>query len=543
MSKDPWLSIIGIGEDGLAGLPPAAQQAIGHAELLVGGARHLALAGPARCETLAWPSPLQDAFPMILARRGRPTVILATGDPFFHGVGSLIAAHIDASEFAVFPAPSAYMLAAAKLGWPGQDCLRISLHGRALERIIRHLQPGAKILALSWDESTPRKLAALLTRSGFGASRLVVLEALGGPRETIRATSAEAFAIDNIDPLNMIALEVIAEPAARTIPFTPGLPDEWFEHDGQITKRDIRAVTLSALRPLQGQMLWDVGAGSGSVGIEWMLSHPSCRTIAIEARSDRAERLRRNALALGVPDLTIIEGTAPAAFAGLAPPDAAFIGGGATDPGLLDAVIAALKSGGRLVVNAVTLETQALLIEQHARHGGDLIQLSIARVDTVGAFHALKPAMAVLQWAWSKPDAGLESSAGPLLAIGVGCKSGVSADSVMALIETACAQIEGKATALYTAEEKHAEPALAEAALRLDLPLHYLTRAALKQAAPRAMTKSPRVLALFGVPSIAETAALAGAGPNSRLMLPRIAANGVTCAIATCAIAVSKVKA
>jgi len=402
-STSPWLSIVGIGEDGIKGLPSAAQHAISQAELLVGGARHLALIGKTSGEQLMWPSPLRDAFPAILARRGKPVVVLATGDPFFHGVGSMIAELIGPKEISVFPAPSAYTLAASRLGWAGQDCHRISLHGRALERIIPLLHPGAKILALSWDGTTPEKLTRLLTQKGFGPSQLTVLEAIGGPREKIRTMQADHFIEDNIDALNMIAIEGVADSGAKPIPFVPGLPDDWFEHDGQITKRDIRAVTLSSLRPLHGQLLWDAGAGSGSVSIEWMLSDPSCRAIAIEARPDRASRIQRNALSLGVPDLKIVEAEAPAAFAGLPAPDAIFVGGGATDPNVIDQAMQALKPRGRLVVNAVTLETQALLMARRTNHGGDLIQLSIARLDEVGTFHALRPAMAVLQWTWVKP--------------------------------------------------------------------------------------------------------------------------------------------
>jgi precorrin-6Y C5,15-methyltransferase (decarboxylating) len=401
--SSPWLSIVGIGEDGVEALPLAAQKVIASAELLVGGARHLALIGKVSGQHLIWPSPLQDAFPAILARRGRPVVVLATGDPFFHGVGSLIADRMNLNEFRVFPAPSAYTLAACRLGWAGQNCNRISLHGRALERIVPLLHPGVKILALSWDDTTPEKLARLLTGKGFGPSKLTLLEALGGPREKIRMMQADHFGAEHIVALNMIAIEVVADSGARPIPFVPGLPDDWFEHDGQITKRDIRSVTLSSLRPLHGQMLWDVGAGSGSVAIEWMLSDPSCRAIAIEARADRAGRIERNALSLGVPGLKIIEGDAPAAFAGLPAPDAIFVGGGATDPRVIDQALLALKPQGRLVVNAVTLETQALLMAQRGNHGGDLIQLSIARLDEVGTFHALRPAMAVLQWTWVKP--------------------------------------------------------------------------------------------------------------------------------------------
>jgi precorrin-6Y C5,15-methyltransferase (decarboxylating) len=398
----PWLSIVGLGEDGLIGLSAAALQAISQAECIFGGARHLALIGETRGERIAWPSPLQNAFPTILARRGRRVAILATGDPFFHGVGSLLSSLIDRKEFAVYPIPSAYALAANRMGWAGQDCRRISLHGRPLERIVPFLHPNAKILALSWDGSTPALLASLLKSKGFGLSRITVLEAMGGPNEQIRAAQADAFALEAIDPLNTIALQVVADDAARPLPFTPGLPDAWFDTDGQITKREIRAVTLSALRPLQGQLLWDVGAGSGSVAIEWMLSDQSCRAIAIEAREDRAVRIQTNAVSLGVPDLKIVVDRAPAAFASLPAPDAIFIGGGATDAGLLDHAMGALKPYGRLIVNAVTLETQALLIAQHAHHGGDLIQLSVSRVDSVGTFHALRPAMAVLQWTWIK---------------------------------------------------------------------------------------------------------------------------------------------
>ncbi|WP_181706431.1 precorrin-6y C5,15-methyltransferase (decarboxylating) subunit CbiE [Chthonobacter rhizosphaerae] len=410
-SAPRWLTLVGLGEDGLDGLIPAARAALMQAELVVGGARHLALAAPMTlqtgAETLPWPSPLEGAFPAILARRGRPVAVLATGDPFFHGIGSVLAAHVDPAEMAAFPAPSAYALACARLGWAGQHVVRVSLHGRALARIRPHLHDGARILALSWDGSTPETLARLLAAEGFGRTRLTVMEAMGGPRERIAAATAAGFALADIDPLNTVALEVVADPGARALPFTPGLPDDWFESDGQITKREVRAVTLSSLRPTRGQLLWDVGAGSGSVGIEWMLADPSCRAVAVEPRADRAARVARNVEAFGVPDLRVVAGEAPAALDGLPAPDAVFIGGGAGDPGVIDACLAALKPGGRLVVNAVTLETQALLVDRHGRHGGDLVQLSVARADRIGgaagAFRGLRPAMAVLQWVAERP--------------------------------------------------------------------------------------------------------------------------------------------
>jgi precorrin-6Y C5,15-methyltransferase (decarboxylating) len=398
-----WLTLVGLGEDGADGLSPAATRAIAQAGLVVGGARHLALVDTGAAETLAWPSPLEAAIPAILARRGRPVVVLATGDPFFHGIGSVLAGVVDPAEMTCHPAPSAYSLAAARLGWAGQDCVRISLHGRALERIVPHLAPGARIIALSWDGTTPQKLAALLTSRGFGPTRLTVLERMGGPRERVRGDAAEAFAIDDVDPLNTVALSVAAGPDARVVPFTPGLPDDWFESDGQITKREVRAVTLSALMPARGGLLLDVGAGSGSVGIEWMLADPSCRTIAVEPRADRAARIARNAAAFGVPDLVVVEGTAPAALAGLPPADAVFVGGGAGATGALEAARAALKPGGRLVVNAVTLETQGLLVAEHGTHGGDLVEIAIARAEPVGGFRGLRRAMAVLQWSWTRP--------------------------------------------------------------------------------------------------------------------------------------------
>jgi precorrin-6B C5,15-methyltransferase / cobalt-precorrin-6B C5,C15-methyltransferase len=397
----PWLSLIGIGEDGAEALSPAAKRLIAGAELVVGGKRHLALAGDFAGEALPWPSPLTDAFPAILARRGRPVAVLASGDPFFHGVGSTLTRKIDADEMVCLPAPSAFSLAAARLGWAQQDCTLLSLHGHALERIIPHLQPGARILALSWDETTPKQLAALLTSRRMGGSRLVVCEAMGGPRERLTSARADAFALSPIDPLNTVGIEVTAEPGADIVPLAAGLADEMFEHDGQITKRDIRAMTLAALSPRRGELLWDVGAGAGSVAIEWMLADPSMRAVAIEAQSDRAGRIRRNAAAFGVPGLEVIEGAAPAAFEGLARPDAVFVGGGATI--VLDMAVRTLRAGGRLVVNAVTVETEALLLQRRAMLGGELKRIAIARAEPMGGKQGWRPALPVTQWVWIKP--------------------------------------------------------------------------------------------------------------------------------------------
>ncbi|MFH6782382.1 MULTISPECIES: precorrin-6y C5,15-methyltransferase (decarboxylating) subunit CbiE [Methylobacterium] len=402
-SVAPWLFVVGIGEDGRSGLSPAATAALDGAGLVVGGRRHLELAAPLAAETLAWPSPLTDAYPAILARRGQPTCVLATGDPFHYGVGAELARLVPASEIAAFPQASAFSLAAARLGWPLAEVGCLTLHGRALERVIPHLQPGARLLVLSWDGTTPGKLAALLAGRGFPRSRLVVLEAMGGPRERRRTGLAAEFAEDAIDPLNTIAVEVAAGPDAKVIPLSAGLDDGWFEHDGQLTKAEIRAVTLAALRPRAGQLLWDVGAGSGSIGIEWCLRHPANRAIAIEAREERAGRIRRNASYLGVPDLRVVVGRAPDSLAGLPAPDAAFLGGGVSDPALVAALLDALPSGGRLVANAVTLESEGLLLRLHAEHGGTLRRLSVARAEPVGHLTGWRPAMPVTQWALTKP--------------------------------------------------------------------------------------------------------------------------------------------
>jgi precorrin-6Y C5,15-methyltransferase (decarboxylating) len=384
-------------------LSHAARRALAQAELVVGGRRHLGLVGRVEAETLAWASPIEATFPAILARRGRAVCILASGDPFCFGVGSTLACHLPVAEMRCYPRPSAFSLAASRLGWAQQDCVLMSCCGRPVEALIPALHPGARLIVLSADASTPAMVARLLTERGFGPSRLIVCEAMGGPRERLREMSAEGFAAGDIDPLNTIAIEVLAGSDARLPSLVPGRPDTGFETDGQITRREIRAVTLAKLAPRPGETLWDVGAGSGSVSIEWMLAHPSNRAIAVEREAERAARIARNAAIFGVPGLDVVEGMAPAALASLPSPHAIFIGGGGTEPGVADACLAALPAGGRLVVNAVTIETQALLVGLHGRHGGSLTLLQVGEAVPVGSFHGFRPAMPVMQWAWVKP--------------------------------------------------------------------------------------------------------------------------------------------
>ncbi len=394
---------MGIGEDGVGGLGAGARDLITGAEFVFGGARHLALAAPLiRGEPKPWPSPFSLASGEVVNLRGLQVCVLASGDPFFYGVGATLAAHVPPEETWVVPAPSAFSLAAGRLGWVIPETVLVSVHGRTVDRIRPHLHTNARILALTSGADGPAALARLLTEIGFGGSRLTVLEALGGQSERTRTARARDFGISDIAALNIMAIEVAAEPHARVLAYTPGLDDALFEHDGQITKREIRAGTLSSLAPTRGQLLWDVGAGSGSIAIEWMLADASLSAIALEANAGRAARIERNAVAFGVPELDVIQGSAPEALAGLPTPDTIFVGGGGGKAGVLDVCIDALRPGGRLVANAVTLETESELIARHAALGGDLARIAVSRADPVGNKTGWRSAMPVTQWTWTK---------------------------------------------------------------------------------------------------------------------------------------------
>jgi precorrin-6Y C5,15-methyltransferase (decarboxylating) len=356
-----------------------------------------------RADVLIWPSPLAEGVAKVLVRRGRSTCVLASGDPFFFGIGATLAPQLIPGEFACHPAPSSMSLAAAKLGWPLQDTEIVSLHGRDLHDVIRYLQPGRRVLALSWDKRTPPALAQLLTARGFGRSQLHVLEALGGPEERVRCCTASELNWTDVADLNLVALDLVADAGAIVVPLRASLSDGAFEHDGQLTKQDVRAITLSALAPRAGELLWDVGAGAGSIAIEWLLSHPACRAIAIEQDAERCARIRRNASALGTSSLETIEASAPAGLSPLPKPDAVFIGGGASDPGVVDACWDALRPGGKLVINAVALETQAQLMERYAKLGGELRRISIETAVPLGAMQGFRPAMPIVQWRITKP--------------------------------------------------------------------------------------------------------------------------------------------
>lgn len=391
-----WLFVIGLGEDGIAGLAPAARTLVDQAEVLVGGERHLAMVPPGRAELLPWRRPLADTVGEIAARRGKRVAVLATGDPLWYGVATVLARHFTREEMLVIPGLSAFNLAAARLLWPLADCTTITLHGRPLERLALHLAPGARLLILSEDGTTPATVAAYLSARGWGESRLAVLEHMGGARERRVDGTAASWRHERCADLNTLAVECVAGPGTRLLSRAAGLPDDAFRHDGQITKRVVRAATLAALAPLPGALLWDVGAGAGSIAIEW-LRLDGGRAIAIEREPARAALIAANAAELGIPKLEIVTGEAPAALVDLPRPDAVFLGGGVATPGLVEATWSALAPRGRLVANAVTLAGETRLADWHARHGGRLTRIAVSEAEPLGGGHAWRPHLPVTQ--------------------------------------------------------------------------------------------------------------------------------------------------
>ncbi len=399
----PWLSIVGIGDDGLDGLAPSARALIDAAECFIGGERHLAMLPADNREKRAWPSPLTAIIDEIVSRRGTRLCVLATGDPMSYGVGVTLAKRIAISEMVIVPAPSAFSLACARLGWPLADVDTLTLHGRPLELLHPFIQPRARLLILSDSGATPAKVAQLLTERGFGGSSMTVLEHMGGPDEHCRSEHASSWDDVPSRDFNTIAVECIGGHDADVAPRVPGLPDSAFRHDGQLTKREVRAVTLSSLAPFPGALMWDIGAGCGSVAVEWMRSARGAAAICVERQAERRAMIADNALALGVPSLKVVAGTAPDGLAGLPTPDAVFIGGGISGDGLFEACWAALRPGGRLVANVVTLEGETRVSQLHGDYGGSLSRMSVSRANPVGPYIGWRPQMTVTQWQTSKP--------------------------------------------------------------------------------------------------------------------------------------------
>ncbi|NVZ12717.1 MULTISPECIES: precorrin-6y C5,15-methyltransferase (decarboxylating) subunit CbiE [unclassified Pseudomonas] len=390
----PWLTVVGIGEDGFKGLGRNARHALLRASRIIGGQRQLDLLPVCiRGERQVWPSPF--SLEPVLARRGEAVCVLASGDPMFYGVGASLARQVPADELLILPAPSSVSLAAARLGWPLQEVVTLSVVARPMAALNAHLASGVRLLVLSNDGQSPAAIATQLAERGFGASRLSVFEHLGGPDERRIDGIARDWPGEPIAALNLLAIDCVADANTARLSRLAGLPDSAFRHDGQLTKRDVRAMTLARLAPMPGELLWDVGAGSGSIGIEWMRAHPSCRALAIEADEGRQLLIEHNRDALGVPGLQLIRGTAPHALAGLEAPDAIFIGGGVTRDGVLDTCWQHLRPGGRLVANAVTLQSEMPLMAWREQHGGELTRIHVAHAQPLGDFDTWRQALPI----------------------------------------------------------------------------------------------------------------------------------------------------
>lgn len=398
----PWLAIVGLGEDGLDGLSPAARALVDTAEVLVGGARHHALVPDHAAERLAWRVPLSDTVADIEARRGQRVVVLATGDPMAYGIGVTLGRAFAHDEMTVLPAPGAFSLAAARLGWPLMEVACLTLHGRPLELLNLHVAPGARLLILSENGATPAQVAAVLRGLCYGPSEMVVLSHMGGPDESRRAGTADDWDETPTPDLNTVAVTCVAGPDAKIRSRLAGLPDDAFVHDGQLTKRVVRAATLAALAPQPGQRLWDLGAGCGSVAIEWLRAGPTMAAQAVERAPGRCAMIATNAAVLGVPQLEIVTGDIAKAVDDLDPPDAVFVGGGIATDGLIECVWHRLPAGGRLVANVVTTEGEARVLAAQATLGGDLTRIAVSTSKPVGPFQGWEPLMPVTQWAATK---------------------------------------------------------------------------------------------------------------------------------------------
>lgn len=400
MSETSWLHIVGIGEDGMDGLTPATRAIVEAAEVIVGGDRHHTLSVNPTAQRLAWPSPFDAMISTLLGLKGRRAVVLVTGDPLWFSVGARIGRAIPADQLVYHPQLSAFQLASARMGWSLADVETLTVHGRPVEQMIAFIQPDQKLIVLTTGAETPGQIATFLTARGFGRSRLTVLAAMGGDREERFEGLAEDWTAQ-VPAFNTLCIECVAAKDAALLPRVPGLADELFQSDGTMTKREVRAATVAKLMPMRGALLWDIGTGCGSVAIEWMRAARYARAIGIEPRADRRAMAAENALALGAPKLELIDGTVPQALAGLEPPDAVFIGGGLSLE-TFDAVWSAVRPLGRVVANAVTLESETQLIALHKEHGGDLVRLQTHRADPVGPYTGWRPSMPVTQWSLIK---------------------------------------------------------------------------------------------------------------------------------------------
>ena len=395
-----WLHIVGIGEDGLEGLTSATREVVQSAEVIIGGERHHRLLNAVAGERLKWPSPFEALIGKLITLRGRRVVVLATGDPLWFSVGARIGREIDLEEIVYHPQLSAFQLASARMGWSMADVETLTVHGRPVEQMIAFIQPEQRLIILTTGEKTPGEIAEFLTIRGFGQSKLTVLSAMGGDNEQTFTGIAKTWNHE-VPSFNTLAVECVAVSNAALLPRVPGLPDEFFENDGTMTKREMRALTIAKLMPMRGALMWDIGSGCGSVAIEWMRAARYAKAIGIEPRADRRLMASKNALALGTPQLQLVDGLAPMALTNLPAPDAVFVGGGLTEE-VFDVAWAALKPLGRFVANSITLESEQTLMVLHKKYQGDLSRIAASRLEPVGRYNGWRPFMPVTQWSLVK---------------------------------------------------------------------------------------------------------------------------------------------
>ncbi|MEM7472469.1 MAG: precorrin-6y C5,15-methyltransferase (decarboxylating) subunit CbiE [Pseudomonadota bacterium] len=400
MTNPPWLHIVGIGEDGLDGLTPATRAVVEAAEIIVGGDRHHELSPNVSAERVAWPSPFDALIDKLLSYKGKRVVVLATGDPLWFSVGARIGRAIDPTQIVYHPQLSAFQLTAARMGWSLADVETLTVHGRPVHQMVAFIQPEQRLIILTTGAETPSQIAQFLAERGFGQSEMTVLANMGGEKEQRFEGLASDWAHE-VPAFNTLAVRCVAAPDAALLPRVPGLSDDLFKSDGTMTKQEVRAATVAKLMPMRGALLWDIGAGSGSVAIEWMRAARYARAIGIEPRADRRAMAAENALALGAPKLELVEGEVPAALQGLDAPDAIFIGGGLSEE-VFDIAWDSLRPLGRLVANAVTLESESLLIALRAKHGGELVKIGVDRAEPVGRLTGWRPSMTVTQWSLVK---------------------------------------------------------------------------------------------------------------------------------------------
>lgn len=402
MSAGAQITVVGIGADGWSGLSERSRAAILSADEVVGSDRQLASLPREAPPRRAWPSPITPLIDELVTRDAGTICVLASGDPMLHGIGATLARRIPNGRLSVISHASAFALACARMGWPEAEVQLISAVARPPDVVARMLQPGRRLVVYSTGENGAAGVARVLCDRGYGLSAFVVMEQLGAGGESVSESTADAFEDRPVDPLHAIAITCARDLATALLPLVPGLPDEAYDHDGALTKRHIRAATLAALAPTPSALLWDIGAGSGSIAIEWLRAEATARAIALEPRPDRAERITRNAARLGVPALSVVVGTAPDALVGLERPDAVFIGGGVTTTGVVATAWEALAVGGRIVANAVTLEGEQALIAARAVYGGELVRLEVSHAEPIGSFTAWRPALGVVQWSAEK---------------------------------------------------------------------------------------------------------------------------------------------